>query len=437
MDVEIAQNILASVEKFYFDGDSADVTFTFDSIGFGYNGTATKIAAHKILLAAGSDVFRAMFYGALKETGEIHVADASFIELKEFLQYFYKTKFKVSAANIFGVMYLGHKYNVQKCVDDCTAFLKRNLNDGMVCYTLSAGILYDRLDLVKSCEKHIISNAEGIFKTTGFLYCNRMVLKHILNMDFFRCSEVDVFAGCMQWVEHQSGIEALTREIVQQHLGDLYYKIRFASMTMHELCSLQTKFSSVISSDFITIAKIITLGPAFQPIGFSTAPRQIKWNKDAIVMCDREGYFIQNSHFRCVEYENEIFSSNEPLVLGGFWCSFPMSNAHDNNAGQGTAVDVLIIESRNNDSNTEVLSNIQARLFSDQTHISLPRPILIRPGFLYTIRIGPFTHAHYILGQTMKSKIQLDSGVMINFHNNYAGDNVICSLIRALEVNTL
>lgn len=123
---EIDQNELGGVAKFYLDSDSADVKFTF---GLNDNGSAIQIEAHKILLAAGSDVFRAIFYGKLKEAGEIHTTDVSDAAFKEFLQYFYKNKLKLSAENIVEVMYLGQKYNVPKCVEDCADILKRTLND--------------------------------------------------------------------------------------------------------------------------------------------------------------------------------------------------------------------------------------------------------------------------------------------------------------------
>lgn len=258
---EIDQNELGGVAKFYLDSDSADVKFTF---GLNDNGSAIQIEAHKILLAAGSDVFRAIFYGKLKEAGEIHMTDVSDAAFKEFLQYFYKNKLKLSAENIVEVMYLGQKYNVPKCVEDCADILKRTLNDENIFTGLLMAILYDQTELLKVCEKHIISYTDAVFKTTGFLECDRNVLQHILNMELFSCSEVNVFDACMDWVKAKSKCDVLTKEIIQEYLGDLYYNIRFASMTMHQLCGLQMKYGSVISSDFIDITKIIIMEPAQQ-----------------------------------------------------------------------------------------------------------------------------------------------------------------------------
>lgn len=59
-----------------------------------------KRGAHKNLLANTSDVFDAMFYGDLKETGDISIVDASDAAFEEFLQYFYQCKVKLTAKNI-------------------------------------------------------------------------------------------------------------------------------------------------------------------------------------------------------------------------------------------------------------------------------------------------------------------------------------------------
>lgn len=430
---------MGSVAKFYLDEDTADVQFTF---GSNYDGTSTQIKAHKILLAAGSDVFKAMFYGKLKESDEIHITDVSDTAFKEFMQYFYKNKLKLTTENIVEVMYLGNKYNVPKCVEDCAEILKRTLTDENICAGLLMGILYDQTELLKLCEKHIISYTEAIFKTAGFLDCDRSVLKHILSMEVFSCSEVDVFDACMDWVKVKSNFDALTKEIVQEYLGDLYYKIRFASLTMHQLCALQTKYDSVISSDFIDITKIIIIEPGFQSDKFITNPRQIKWNTDAIVKCDRVARFCQNAFFRCVDYENEMkFSTNEPLLLGSFLCTgrIVMGNLCDKEFDRNYTVDVTIMEQLlTDDTNTKVLlSNMKIR--STQTNILLPQPILIRPGFLYSIHIGPFSRRHIFPGRMVKCEIQLESGAIIKFHNEHVNGDADAKggLIFELEFNKI
>lgn len=47
-----------------------------------------KMSVNEIVCAASSDVFKAMFYGELKENADIRVTDVSHAAFKQFLQFF-------------------------------------------------------------------------------------------------------------------------------------------------------------------------------------------------------------------------------------------------------------------------------------------------------------------------------------------------------------
>lgn len=95
-------NIQCSIEngeKWYLNSKTADVHFSFDSSD-NDKASGTRIPAHKILLADKSDVFEAMFYGELKETGDIRVTDVSDAAFVEFLQFFYNNQVEVSVSMV-------------------------------------------------------------------------------------------------------------------------------------------------------------------------------------------------------------------------------------------------------------------------------------------------------------------------------------------------
>lgn len=72
-------------KKMYLDSDIADVYFVCDSEDGGFK----RIPAHKSVLAAASKVFKVMFYGELKEEGDIKVCNVTAAAFEEFLQFFY------------------------------------------------------------------------------------------------------------------------------------------------------------------------------------------------------------------------------------------------------------------------------------------------------------------------------------------------------------
>lgn len=232
-------------EKLHLNARWSDVNFIFKS----GDRVVHRIPAHKMVLANSSDVFGAMFFGELKETGDIQVTDASIDAFQAFLQFFYSPCVCLTVDNVAEVMNLGHKYNVDRCVDVCVEFLKNTITDENVCTGLNLAILYERTDLQTFYEQHFVKHAKAIFKTSNFLNCDKAILAHILKMNFQTGTETMVFDACMSWIKTQSQQNVVTRELLQHHLGDLFYKIDFGKMTIEEFAAVVRSNGFVFSVD--------------------------------------------------------------------------------------------------------------------------------------------------------------------------------------------
>lgn len=323
-------------------------------------------------------------------------------------------------------MYLGDKYNVHQCVTDCIAFMKRSLNNENTCSGLYYAILHDHPELTRLCKERIISDTEAIFITPGFLKCGRQALEYILKMDFVSCSEDKVFEAVMAWVMARSNQNVLTKEIVDTHLGDLFYQIRFASMTIQQLCALRKKYDSVFSNDFATIVDIVA-EPGIQVDKFVTTPRRFKWRENDCLNFDRKSNRYTYSYTLDLnsDYKTTL-SSNTPVILGSFTCSAVViaddCDGHD--LDWDLSVEVKITEaSATVSNNSEVISSMTAILGSTATAVRLPQPILIRPGFVYTICFGPFPCEHQYRSQMLKKKWTGSSGIVIEVHDDYRDED--------------
>lgn len=301
-----------SVEHLYLKSKFADVNFQFISND---GVSVTRVPAHKNILAIESDVFERMFYGQLKESDNVTILDVSDAAFREFLQFFYLADVNLTAENIAGVMYLGHKYNFKDCVDACVQLLKENLTDDNVCTVLSLANFDELGDLLKICEKRILLNTATVFESAGFLECDEKALEHILKMDALPCPEIDVYEACMAWVRARSQQDALTMELIEMHLGKLYYEIRFVSMSIQDLCTLKAKYNAVLSTDFEAIIRLIARVD-LNSDRFNMAPRHAKWNTDANIICDRKYYNTMARRYALNTEEKITFSTNEPIVFG-------------------------------------------------------------------------------------------------------------------------
>lgn len=249
-------DVLVGLKNFYLDEASADVHFSFD---YGNNNTI-RVAAHKILLAAGSDAFKAMFFDDLSENGDVCIVDASDAAFKDFLQFFYfnEKDIQLTVENIACVLHLGNKYLVTHCIATCVEYLKKSLTVDTVLIGLHLATLYNQQDLLKLCDEIISMNASNVFKTTAFLQCDQHALSHILDMDALSCSEDKVFEACMEWIGAKTEQNTISKAMMKEHHGsDLINKIRFGSMSFEMLIKLESKYKEVLEDCFVSIGLII------------------------------------------------------------------------------------------------------------------------------------------------------------------------------------
>lgn len=518
----------------YLDAETADVCFLLGD----ENTTQTKIPAHKNLLAAASDVFKRMFYGPLKETDNVRINEVDAVAFTEFLQFFYLENVKLTIDNIGDVLDLGHKYNVTKCSEVCAEFLKDTLTDDNICNGLSLGMAYNLNELKDFCRKRIIANTNAIIKSASFLECDRSILEYILNVNLFSCSEMEIFEACMAWVRASSKQDKLSKELVQKHLGNLFYSLRFASMKMRDIANLTGPYGFLFSFDeYKEIIQLIEL-PIFQPTFFVTNKRELPWDKDAVITCDRT---ISNRPTTCVKplkkIEATAFSTNEPVLLGSLICAsladqrerksptarskqlvevtiveisgvdvnesdqddeslpefninndnsidrnesffiYPRSgrneasNSIDANVGENRARVISDIpvpipapeedddsddedeqqaQEQNNNNNNEInandddydliferrISNLKVYLRSkSRTKVLLSKPVLIRPGFLYEIRIQQIQYKHFYNAKLLKTIVQPESDISIRFHPDSIHNIKKYGLVIGLEFN--
>ena len=91
------------------------------------------IPAHKFILAIGSPVFEAMFYGELAETKDtIELPDCDYESLLELFRYMYSDEVNLSGSNVMGVLYLAKKYIVPSLTNKCAEYLKEKLDPSNV-----------------------------------------------------------------------------------------------------------------------------------------------------------------------------------------------------------------------------------------------------------------------------------------------------------------
>lgn len=414
------------LRKLYLDCSTADVYFVFGS-----KLKDERIPAHKCLLTAGSDAFKAMFYGEMAEKSDIPIVDASVAAFQEFLQFFYRDDVQLTMENIFEVVNLANKYNV--CLKTCESFLQQSLIIENACSSYGLAILFDLKDLKAACETMIAENAIAIFQTASFLDCDLAVLSHILKMDNLSCTETRVFHACMDWVKEKSNETQLTLKIVHKHLGDSLFDIRFRSMTIEEFTELLVCYGNLFSSEeYQEIVRVIVTKD-FYSKRFNGNPRQIQWNDGEVIECSRVK--VENGITTCSfqDIESTVFSSNAAILLGEIVCA----QINLRSVGSQLATELVLIENSPNDT-PKIIAYLKSTFKTGSAQvISLQRPILIRPEVSYEIQFKQTPGDSQYFPKPPKPEDKLpNTEIVVKFQDKPSYRGSYC-LVAALRFNLI
>ncbi|XP_055306462.1 BTB/POZ domain-containing protein 2-like isoform X2 [Sitodiplosis mosellana] len=411
-----------------------------------------RVAAHKLLLATGSDVFRAMFNGSWKEQYETKITDASADEFKQFLQFFYINTVEITMDSIAKVMYLGDKYNVPNCLSVCEKFVIDLITDDNVSWAYEIGIAINQDKLKKYCETIIGLNTKAVLTSDSFLVCTQNTLGRILSMKHLSCTEAELFESCMRWVKVSSGQDDLTKEIVQTELGSLFDELPFGSMSLDEFSALDPLYGNLFTFDEYREVIRMIASKELKPTKFNGNHQKrydemipsfegdsVQFNRLISKYGSSKPYYIQN-------IETTTFSTNEPIFLVAFECSkvfTKYSNYEDGiDSTDKLSTDIKIVTLPGpTDSSKEIVlyEGTGVLEVGKRAKILLNKPILIRSGLIHEIRMNQSPPDSSYTSALLKTEVQVQSDVKIQFHGDpFDGDtDVARGLILGFEFHRI
>ncbi|KAL0602589.1 LOW QUALITY PROTEIN: BTB/POZ domain-containing protein 6 [Plecturocebus cupreus] len=275
----------------------ADVHFVV-----GPPGATRTVPAHKYVLAVGSSVFYAMFYGDLAEVkSEIHIPDvepAAFLILKFTLcwgttdgsllgslrwllrgtlqelmgsshtpspamdaqepapdlgpvspRYMYSDEIDLEADTVLATLYAAKKYIVPALAKACVNFLETSLEAKNACVLLSQSRLFEEPELTQRCWEVIDAQAEMALRSEGFCEIDRQTLEIIVTREALNTKEAVVFEAVLNWAEAECKRQGLpvTPRNKRHVLGRALYLVRIPTMTLEEFAN------GAAQSDILTL----------------------------------------------------------------------------------------------------------------------------------------------------------------------------------------
>lgn len=409
-------------------------------VNFYFPDERETVPAHKCLLAIASPVFQTMFFGQLKETGDIRIVDATPNAFREFLQFFYCDKIELTQENIHEVLTLADKYDVAGLINIAGIYLEFLLSNQTVCWVYELAIMFELSHLLVLCKERICAETGAVLATSGFRTCSKLVLGRILESDDLSCDEFVVFKAAMDWSTEsctRSGIEP-TPANRRLELGQFFQLIRFPTMTSEEFTRCIAEAGLFEASEFLSILSYLTLKrEAGFKIIYSKEPRHgtpVWTTKDmdtSLMVCDRRS--MPNLH-RIVPFEQDVtvFSVNERILLGQVSFSSFKTSGTEQKIIEGR-MEVKRKESPadllepSDDENTPELDNTPVFTTILQQNVSISSTGLTKQLLSKALVLQPFVeyqiHTEWDLDEgdqlvfrtSCRSEVMVDGGVRFQF----------------------
>lgn len=314
------------ISELYLKVDIADVDFVFKN-----GGETIQVPAHKTILASGSSVFRAMFFGLMPEQKTIEIVDASAPEFQEFLQLFYLSSVSLTIKNMDAVIRLADKYDVSDCLIACFENADIGLRDKNVLWAFQWAVALNNEHLQELCLDKCNGTflTKEIFKSNDFLNCSQSMLEQILHAKYTTCTEIDIFNACLAWSKslcREKGLDGSVLGHVKEQLGNCFYLIRFGAMSQKEISTIMAENSDLFSRNEL----VELLSKDRMSSIFKSQPRKnmcYTANKNSKLVVERR---LGAGGTPAVKFPQSVFfSSNACVVLGKFECAPIAANAPD------------------------------------------------------------------------------------------------------------
>ncbi|KAB5582080.1 hypothetical protein PHYPO_G00183040 [Pangasianodon hypophthalmus] len=214
----------------------SDVTFLVEE---------KRFPAHRVILAARCQYFRALLYGGMRESqpqAEVRLEDTRAEAFSMLLRYLYTGRANLSEAKeetLLDFLGLAHRYGLQPLEASTCDYLRTLLNAQNVSLIFDVASLYHLSSLAEACCSYMDRHAVEVLKSDGFLALSKPALLTVVQRDSFAASEREIFQALCRWCK-QNSEDPSAREVMSA--------VRLPLMSLSEMLNV-VRPSGLLSAD--------------------------------------------------------------------------------------------------------------------------------------------------------------------------------------------
>lgn len=239
-EIELTQKFSEQLSQLLLNNDYSDVTFIVEEHKIPH-----RLPAHRVILAARSEYFRALLYGGLSESTQSEIQLKIPLEaFKILLRYIYSGNMSLAqmkTEHILDTLGLANQYGFTELEQAISGYLREALSLTNVCSILDAARLYCLESLTNVCHNFMDTNATDILSHESFKNLSQEALCGLLVRDSFFAPEVQIFVAVQKWAQNNQDLADI--ESVVQH-------VRLPLMSLEQLLTV-VRPSGILDPDHL------------------------------------------------------------------------------------------------------------------------------------------------------------------------------------------
>lgn len=177
-----------------------------------------KIKAHRLVLAAFSDYFSAMFTGDLSDNGKVvHLSDMDPQAVEDLIQYAYTSNIQIRVDNVESLLSVSCILQIDEVKEACSEFMKHQLHPTNCLGIRAFADGHGCTELFKIADAFTKERFVDVVKNQEFVLLSAECIAHLISSDDLNVtSESQIFDALCAWTEHD---EETRKQVMPRLLG--------------------------------------------------------------------------------------------------------------------------------------------------------------------------------------------------------------------------